>query len=97
TFMRGTKAPPVDPIQMGTSDARTGQSIFTSIGCAICHVTAITTAPTETVINGGAFTVPSGTRQQNHSPLQRLPAAQPQYRGRYCSERATRHRPQDEY
>ena len=68
TFMRGTKAPPVDPIQMATSDARTGQSIFTSIGCAICHVTAITTAPTGTVINGGAFTVPSALGSKTIHP-----------------------------
>ncbi len=68
TFMRGTKAPPVDSIQMATSDAQTGQSIFTAIGCAICHVTAITTAPTGTVINGGAFTVPSALGSKTIHP-----------------------------
>ena len=32
---------------------------FTAIGCAICHVTQITTSPAGTVINGGAFVVPA--------------------------------------
>ncbi|HWC19258.1 MAG TPA: di-heme oxidoredictase family protein [Terriglobales bacterium] len=58
-FMRGTKAPPVDSVLLATSDAQAGQQLFSSIGCNICHVTSITTAPTGTVINGGAFTVPS--------------------------------------
>lgn len=58
TFIRGTMAPPVDDIVMATSDAQAGQQIFTKIGCAVCHVPSITTAPTGTVINGGTFTVP---------------------------------------
>jgi CxxC motif-containing protein (DUF1111 family) len=33
--------------------------LFSAIGCNICHLTSITTAPTGTVINGGAFTVPA--------------------------------------
>src|SRR5205814_4042056 len=32
---------------------------FNAVGCNICHVTSITTAPAGTVINGGAFTVPA--------------------------------------
>jgi CxxC motif-containing protein (DUF1111 family) len=58
-FMRATKAPSRDTELAATSDARAGQQIFNSIGCAICHVTSITTAPAGTVINGGAFTVPA--------------------------------------
>ena len=57
-FMRGTQAPPVDAVLMATSDAQAGQQLFSQIGCAICHVTSITTAPSGTIINGGAFTVP---------------------------------------
>ncbi|HKR29203.1 MAG TPA: di-heme oxidoredictase family protein [Terriglobales bacterium] len=59
TFMRGTKAPPVDSALLATSDAQTGQQLFSAIGCNICHLTSITTAPAGTVINGGAFTVPA--------------------------------------
>lgn len=59
TFMRGTKAPPVDSVLLATSDAQAGQQLFSAIGCNVCHVTSITTAPPGTVINGGAFTVPA--------------------------------------
>jgi CxxC motif-containing protein (DUF1111 family) len=58
-FMRATKAPSRDNALAATADAQAGQQIFNSIGCAICHVTSITTAPAGTVINGGAFTVPA--------------------------------------
>src|SRR5437899_3987001 len=58
-FMRATQAPPRDTTLAATSDAITGSNLFNSIGCNICHVTSITTAPAGTVINGGAFTVPA--------------------------------------
>jgi CxxC motif-containing protein (DUF1111 family) len=58
-FMRGTMAPPVDSTLLATSAAQSGQQLFNAIGCNICHVTSITTAPPGTVINGGAFTVPA--------------------------------------
>ena len=58
TFIRGTLAPPVDDVLLATPDAQAGQQIFSQIGCAMCHVASITTAPVGTVINGGTFTVP---------------------------------------
>ncbi len=58
-FMRATKAPSRDTALAATADAQTGAALFNSIGCNICHVTSITTAPAGTVINGGAFTVPA--------------------------------------
>jgi CxxC motif-containing protein (DUF1111 family) len=58
-FMRASQAPPRDTALAATSDAVTGANLFNSIGCNICHVTSITTAPAGTVINGGAFTVPA--------------------------------------
>jgi CxxC motif-containing protein (DUF1111 family) len=57
-FVRGTKAPPRDATLAASSAAVAGQALFEKIGCNICHVEAITTAPSGTVINGGAFTVP---------------------------------------
>ena len=54
-FMRSTKAPSRGRI---TADVRSGDQIFNSIGCAVCHTSAIVTAPPGTRINGGAFTVP---------------------------------------
>jgi CxxC motif-containing protein (DUF1111 family) len=58
TFMRGTKAPPVDAALLATPDAQAGQQIFSRIGCSTCHVASITTAPPGTVVNGGTFTIP---------------------------------------
>jgi len=58
-FIRATQAPPIDTTLMATSDAQAGQQIFTQVGCAICHVGSITTAPAGTVINGGSFTIPT--------------------------------------
>lgn len=58
TFMRGTKAPPVDSALLATPDAQAGQQIFFRIGCATCHVASITTASAGTAINGGTFTIP---------------------------------------
>lgn len=57
-FMRATKAPPRDTVAAATSAAITGANIFTSIGCANCHRTSITTAPAGTVVNGGTFVIP---------------------------------------
>ena len=58
-FMRATKVPPRDAAVAATADSQTGQALFNQIGCNICHITTITTAPAGTVINGGKFTVPA--------------------------------------
>jgi CxxC motif-containing protein (DUF1111 family) len=54
-FMRSTKAPPRGE---SSPDVFFGERHFERVGCAICHVSAIVTAAPDTVINGGAFTVP---------------------------------------
>ena len=58
-FMRSTKAPPRDSALAATADAQAGASLFNQVGCNLCHVRSITTAPAGTVINRGAFTVPA--------------------------------------
>ena len=58
-FMRATKAPSRDARLAATNDAQVGASLFHSIGCDICHIQSLTTAPAGTLINGGAFTVPA--------------------------------------
>ena len=50
-FMRATQAPPIDATLAATADAITGSNLFNQIGCSICHVTSITTAPAGPVIN----------------------------------------------
>lgn len=57
-FMRATKAPSRDAKLAQTPNAQTGEKLFTDIGCAICHVSSLTTLPTGFKINGGTFTIP---------------------------------------
>ncbi len=57
-FIRGTKVPPRDPVLSASAAAQQGQNLFEKIGCATCHVSTMVTAPTGTVIDGGAFAVP---------------------------------------
>jgi CxxC motif-containing protein (DUF1111 family) len=58
-FMRATKAPARDA-QLAASDAaKKGEALFDKIGCAVCHVASLTTAPAGTKINGGTFTIPA--------------------------------------
>jgi CxxC motif-containing protein (DUF1111 family) len=58
-FIRGTKVPPRDANLASTANALAGERLFATIGCATCHVPALTTAPPGTVIDGGMFTVPT--------------------------------------
>jgi len=67
-FMRGTKAPPVDSALTGTSAAQAGQQIFAEIGCTMCHVPSITTAPTGTSFANGAFVVPDALGNKTIHP-----------------------------
>ena len=55
-FMRSLRAPGRGAI---TTQVQTGDSLFTQIGCAVCHTRTFTTAPAGTSINGGAFIVPA--------------------------------------
>jgi CxxC motif-containing protein (DUF1111 family) len=63
-FMRSLKVPPRDTVLAATSDAQAGAQLFTSIGCNICHVTSMTTAPVGTSFNGGTFVVPAALGNQ---------------------------------
>jgi CxxC motif-containing protein (DUF1111 family) len=53
-FMRATKVPSRGPM---TTEVQAGEEVFGRIGCSICHVGSLTTAPPGTSINGGALTV----------------------------------------
>jgi CxxC motif-containing protein (DUF1111 family) len=58
-FIRGTMVPPRDAALAATNSAIHGQHVFHKLGCAVCHVASMTTAPAGTVLNGGVFTVPA--------------------------------------
>ena len=55
-FQRALRAPGRGPIN---ADVNAGQTLFSAIGCAVCHTPQFTTALAGTVINGGAFVVPA--------------------------------------
>jgi len=56
-FMAATRAPGrQNPIPAA---ATRGDSLFTSVGCAVCHTRTFQTATPGTLINGGAFAVPT--------------------------------------
>jgi len=57
-FIRGTMVPPRDAALAATPAAIRGGELFQRVGCGVCHVQSITTAPAGTVIDGGMFTVP---------------------------------------
>src|SRR5437588_2075385 len=67
-FMRATKAPPRDAVLAETATAMRGSQIFDAIGCAICHVRSLATAPAGTKINGGTFTVPAALGGKTFHP-----------------------------
>jgi CxxC motif-containing protein (DUF1111 family) len=57
-FIRGTMVPPRDTELAATPAAIRGETVFAHVGCTVCHVQTITTAPAGTVIDGGMFVVP---------------------------------------
>jgi len=65
-FVRSMKAPPRGPINAAVT---AGQTTFTQIGCAVCHVATITTAPAGTVINAGRLTVGTALGDKNIHPF----------------------------
>ncbi len=58
-FVRATKAPARDSQLAKGPVAKKGSALFEKIGCATCHVEALTTASAGTKINGGTFTIPA--------------------------------------
>lgn len=67
-FMRATKAPSRDQALAVSPEAVQGGQLFNQIGCAVCHVPTITTAPPGTIINGGTFHVPEALGNRTIHP-----------------------------
>jgi CxxC motif-containing protein (DUF1111 family) len=67
-YMRSLKAPAVDAVQAATASAQRGSALFDALGCAVCHVRSINTAPAGTVINGGAYAVPAALGDKTIHP-----------------------------
>ena len=68
-FIRATKAPARDTLLAATAKAQRGSRLFDRIGCAICHVRALTTAAAGTAINGRTFTIPAALGAQTFHPF----------------------------
>jgi CxxC motif-containing protein (DUF1111 family) len=67
-FMRATETPARDSQVAQTPKARLGAELFDKVGCDICHVQTLTTAPAGTKINGGTFVVPSALAEKQFHP-----------------------------
>jgi CxxC motif-containing protein (DUF1111 family) len=68
-FIRGTQAPPRDTTQAATPEAQTGQALFESVGCNICHVESIATSPAGAAINGGTLMVDAALGNKTIHPF----------------------------
>jgi CxxC motif-containing protein (DUF1111 family) len=68
-FMRSTMPPSRDEELAVTAEAQRGEQLFRALGCNICHVTSITTAPRGTVLNGGKFVVPAALGSKTIHPF----------------------------
>src|SRR5437773_10925171 len=67
-FVRATKAPARGARQAATPAARKGETLFAKVGCDICHVPTLTTAPAGTVVNGGKFAIPEALGNKSFHP-----------------------------
>src|SRR5204863_2970942 len=67
-FVRATKGPARDLRQAATPAVRKGEALFAKVGCDICHVAALTTAPAGAQINGGKFVIPAALGNKTFHP-----------------------------
>jgi CxxC motif-containing protein (DUF1111 family) len=67
-FMRASQAPARDSQVAQTPKARLGAELFDKVGCDICHVQTLTTAPPGTKVNGGAFSIPPALGDKQFHP-----------------------------
>lgn len=68
-FIRSSKAPPRDAILAKTPPAMRGSDLFDKIGCAVCHIRSLTTAPAGTKIDGGTYSVPAAMGSKTFHPF----------------------------
>jgi len=67
-FMRASQVPARDSQVAQTPKARLGAELFDKVGCDICHVQTLTTAPPGTKVNGGAFSIPPALGDKQFHP-----------------------------
>src|SRR3989441_2184145 len=67
-FIRATETPARDSTLAQTPKARLGGDLFVKVGCDICHVQTLTTAPAGTTVDGGTFTIPPALGDKQFHP-----------------------------
>jgi CxxC motif-containing protein (DUF1111 family) len=67
-FIRASEAPARDAQLAQTPKVRLGAELFDKVGCDICHIQTLTTAPAGTKINGGTFTIPAALGEKQFHP-----------------------------
>jgi len=68
-FMRATQAPPRDRKLAATPEAEKGSRLFERVGCAVCHLRTLVTAPAGTPLLGGAYRVPAPLGDRTFHPF----------------------------
>ena len=68
-FVRASKAPARDLRLADTPAAKKGSEVFDKVGCSVCHVQTLVTAPAGTSINGGVFAVPAALGSKAFHPF----------------------------
>jgi CxxC motif-containing protein (DUF1111 family) len=68
-FLRASKAPARDLKLADTPAAKRGSQVFDKVGCSVCHVQTLVTAPAGTKINAGAFVIPAALGSRAFHPF----------------------------
>lgn len=67
-FIRASKAPARDAQLAATPGAKEGAALFTKVGCDLCHVETLTTAPAGTPLDGGTLTLSAAMADKQFHP-----------------------------
>lgn len=67
-FIRASKAPARDAQLAATPEAKEGAALFTKVGCDLCHVETLTTAPVGTPLDGGTLTLSAAMADKQFHP-----------------------------
>ena len=67
-FMRASKAPARDAQLAVTPAAKEGAALFTKVGCDLCHVETLATAPAGTQLDGGTLTLSAAVGDKQFHP-----------------------------
>jgi CxxC motif-containing protein (DUF1111 family) len=67
-FVRSSSPPARDEVLASSEDARKGEGVFEKIGCGLCHVAAMRTLPSGTLLGRNGYRVPEQIGNQTIHP-----------------------------